>query len=107
MVSGRWHDQTLGSQSLGSLTHRLARLTRTDEIGELDAQRPSCLGSAQVEDRQVGDVDAPQPSALTRRIHPTTGRCLPLGPRGRWIKRGVERPGVSGAVVSGGRGGGA
>lgn len=107
MAGGRWHDQTLGSQSLGSLTDRLARLTRTDEIGELHAQRPSCLRSAQVEDRQVGNVDAPQPSALTPRIHPATGRRLPLRPRGRRIQRRVERPGVSGAVVSGGRGGGA
>ena len=102
-MGGRWHDQPLGSQPLGSLTDRLARLARTDEIGELHAQRRPRLWSAQVEDGQAADVDAPQPAALASGIHTAPGCRLPLRPGGRRIQRGVERPGITGAVVAGGR----
>jgi hypothetical protein len=84
----------------------MARLARTDEIGELDARRGPGLQLPQVEDPQVGDLDAPEPAALRRRIDAAARRGAPLSPRRCRVEGRVERPRIAGAVVSSRGGGG-
>jgi hypothetical protein len=79
---------------------------RTGQLLERDAHLLDRGAIAQVDDGQVADLDAPQATPLLRGVDGAASGGLPLGPDGGRGERRVERPRLTGTVVTALRRGG-
>ena len=96
----RWNDEPTCTELPCVRCQRLRARARPGQIGRSDAERGAHVGVAQVEDRQIGDVDCPEPAPLSARIDGAARGGAPLGPDRLHLERGVERPWLAGPVVA-------
>jgi hypothetical protein len=75
-------------------------LAGSHKAGRIDPQRIDHCRVTEVDDRQGGRLQLPEPASLTGRGSGIRG--VPLPPEGLFVERRVERPWVAAVVVAGG-----
>lgn len=99
-MRGRGQDQPIGPELPCSDGERLRCTSRASKGGEVHPELVARLRTTEVDDPEVFDVEAPQPTTLAGWIDGAARGGAPLRPDRLDVERGVERPRVAGAVAA-------